>query len=141
MDFKFCTALSCVIKYQPTPKALLHYVDLFDQGKSIDQIWGGIFNVFSTYPSGTYAHLSDAFSSKRSTLFGLLVALAALTMACIGVFFTAMDQTVVVTALPPIVTDLNIGATKLDHAAWISVGNRWKSKCQKTGIICHWSTS
>jgi MFS family permease len=40
-------------------------------------------------------------------------------MACIGVFFTAMDQTVVVTALPPIVTDLNIGATKLDHAAWI----------------------
>jgi MFS family permease len=47
------------------------------------------------------------------------VALAALTMACIGVFFTAMDQTVVVTALPPIVTDLNIGATKLDHAAWI----------------------
>ena len=47
------------------------------------------------------------------------VALAALTIACIGVFFTAMDQTVVVTALPPIVTDLNIGATKLDHAAWI----------------------
>ena len=31
-------------------------------------------------------------------------ALAALTMACVGVFFTAMDQTVVVTALPPIVT-------------------------------------
>src|SRR5438876_3080720 len=46
-------------------------------------------------------------------------ALAALTMACIGVFFTAMDQTVVVTALPPIVNDLNIGLTKLDHAAWI----------------------
>ena len=46
-------------------------------------------------------------------------ALAALTMACIGVFFTAMDQTVVVTALPPIVNDLNIGVTKLDHAAWI----------------------
>ncbi|MFL5592362.1 MAG: MFS transporter [Ktedonobacteraceae bacterium] len=47
------------------------------------------------------------------------VALTALTIACIGVFFTAMDQTVVVTALPPIVTDLNIGLTKLDHAAWI----------------------
>src|SRR5438874_5277439 len=46
-------------------------------------------------------------------------ALAALTMACVGVFFTAMDQTVVVTALPPIVNDLNIGVTKLDHAAWI----------------------
>jgi len=47
------------------------------------------------------------------------VALAALTMACIGVFFTAMDQTVVVTALPPIITNLNIGAVNLDHAAWI----------------------
>ena len=47
------------------------------------------------------------------------VAIAALTMACIGVFFTAMDQTVVVTALPPIINNLNIGATKLDHAAWI----------------------
>ena len=47
------------------------------------------------------------------------VALVALTIACISVFFTAMDQTVVVTALPPIITDLNIGPTKLDHAAWI----------------------
>ena len=47
------------------------------------------------------------------------VALAALTIACISVFFTAMDQTVVVTALPPIINDLGIGATKLDHAAWI----------------------
>src|SRR5438045_8577341 len=47
------------------------------------------------------------------------VALTALTIACIAVFFTAMDQTVVVTALPPIVTDLNIGLTKLDHAGWI----------------------
>ncbi|MFL5703096.1 MAG: MFS transporter, partial [Ktedonobacteraceae bacterium] len=47
------------------------------------------------------------------------VAIAALTMACIGVFFTAMDQTVVVTALPPIINNLNIGVTKLDHAAWI----------------------
>jgi len=47
------------------------------------------------------------------------LALGALTIACIGVFFTAMDQTVVVTALPPIANDLNIGVTKLDHAAWI----------------------
>lgn len=47
------------------------------------------------------------------------VALAALAIACISVFFTAMDQTVVVTALPPIITNLNIGPTKLDHAAWI----------------------
>jgi len=47
------------------------------------------------------------------------VALAALTMACVGVFITALDQTVVVTALPQIVTDLQIPITQLDHAAWI----------------------
>lgn len=47
------------------------------------------------------------------------VALAALTIACIGVFFTALDQTVVVTALPQIVNDLQIPITQLDHAAWI----------------------
>jgi EmrB/QacA subfamily drug resistance transporter len=47
------------------------------------------------------------------------VALAALTIACISVFFTALDQTVVVTALPQIITDLNIPITHLDHAAWI----------------------
>ncbi len=47
------------------------------------------------------------------------VAFAALAVACICVFVTAMDQTVVVTALPPMITDLNIGPMKLDHAAWI----------------------
>jgi MFS family permease len=48
-------------------------------------------------------------------------ALAALTIACIGVFFTALDQTVVVTALPKIISDpgINISFTQLDHAAWI----------------------
>src|SRR5438132_5983613 len=57
--------------------------------------------------------------SRQAQAGGRGVALTALTIACIGVFFTAMDQTVVVTALPPIVTALNIGLTKLDHAAWI----------------------
>jgi len=49
------------------------------------------------------------------------VALAALTIACTGVFFTALDQTVVVTALPKIIADpgINIPFTQLDHAAWI----------------------
>ena len=61
----------------------------------------------------TPAASTQALPGSRS------VALTALTIACIGVFFTAMDQTVVVTALPPIVNDLNIGITKLDHAAWI----------------------
>src|SRR5436853_2910030 len=47
------------------------------------------------------------------------VALAALTIACVGVFFTALDQTVVVTALPQMIVDLHIPITQLDHAAWI----------------------
>ena len=48
-------------------------------------------------------------------------ALAALIIACIGVFITALDQTVVVTALPKIIADpgINIPFTQLDHAAWI----------------------
>lgn len=44
---------------------------------------------------------------------------AALIIACIGVFLTALDQTVVVTALPQVITDLHIPLTQLDHAAWI----------------------
>lgn len=47
------------------------------------------------------------------------VALAALTIACLGVFFTALDQTVVVTALPQVIVDLQIPFTQLDHASWI----------------------
>jgi MFS family permease len=47
------------------------------------------------------------------------VAFAALTLACIAVFFTTLDQTVVVTALPQIITDLHVPITQLDHAAWI----------------------
>src|SRR5579859_1283088 len=48
-------------------------------------------------------------------------ALAAMIVACVGVFLTAMDQTVVVTALTKIIADpgINISFTHLDHAAWI----------------------
>src|SRR5690242_9419088 len=41
------------------------------------------------------------------------MALAALTVACISVFITALDQTVVVTALPQIITNLQIPITQL----------------------------
>ncbi len=46
-------------------------------------------------------------------------ALIALIVACIAVFFTTLDQTVVVTALPQIITDLHVPIVQLDHAAWI----------------------
>src|SRR6266567_5869293 len=50
------------------------------------------------------------------------IALLALLAACSAVFLTALDQTVVVTALPSIINDLQISPTQLDHAAWIVTG-------------------
>src|ERR1700680_786163 len=50
------------------------------------------------------------------------VALLALLTACAAVFLTALDQTVVVTALPQIITDLQIPVVQLDRAAWIISG-------------------
>ena len=49
------------------------------------------------------------------------LAIAALIVACASVFVTSMDETVVVTALPKIISDpgINIPITQLDHAAWI----------------------
>src|SRR5271157_2116157 len=45
--------------------------------------------------------------------------LLAMLAACSAVFLTALDQTVVVTALPKIITDLQIPPEQLDRAAWI----------------------
>src|SRR5215471_19126335 len=52
---------------------------------------------------------------RRAALLAVLVASAA-------VFLTALDQTVVVTALPQIIVDLQIPVTQLDRAAWIISG-------------------
>jgi len=49
-------------------------------------------------------------------------AMLALLTACAAVFLTALDQTVVVTALPRIITDLQIPVLQLDRAAWIVSG-------------------
>ncbi len=48
-------------------------------------------------------------------------ALLAMIVACVAVFLTALDQTVVVTVLPKIIADpgINISFVHLDHAAWI----------------------
>jgi len=70
-------------------------------------------------PQQITSSLKKLTTPAKTNAGGKGVALAALTIACIGVFFTALDQTVVVTALPQIVTDLQIPLTQLDHAAWI----------------------
>jgi MFS family permease len=49
-------------------------------------------------------------------------AFLAMLVACSVVFLTALDQTVVVTALPKIIIDLSITVQQLDRAAWIVSG-------------------
>ena len=43
-------------------------------------------------------------------------------IVCLGVFSTALDQTVVVAALPSVMVDVEIPLTNLDKAAWIVTG-------------------
>src|SRR6266446_858385 len=70
----------------------------------------------------SFKKLKRLTTPTQTTTGGQGIALAALTIACIGVFFTALDQTVVVTALPQIITDLQIPIVQFDHAAWIVSG-------------------
>ena len=51
--------------------------------------------------------------SSQSVILGII---------CIGVFSTALDQTVVVAALPLVMVDLEIPLTDLDKASWIITG-------------------
>ncbi len=75
---------------------------------------------FSTQQiTSSFKRLTTPTPGKTHSAAERRIALAALTVACIGVFFTALDQTVVVTALPQIILDLHIPITQLDHAAWI----------------------
>jgi MFS family permease len=52
----------------------------------------------------------------------LPAAILALVVACVAVFVTALDQTVVVTALQPIMNDFRMQSTQIDQAAWIVSG-------------------
>ena len=51
--------------------------------------------------------------SSQSVVLGIL---------CLGVISTALDQTVVVAALPLLMEDLEIPLTDLDKASWIITG-------------------
>ena len=53
------------------------------------------------------------FTSVASSESGVLA------IICLGVFSTALDQTVVVAALPGVMVDLEIPLTDLDRASWI----------------------
>ena len=62
-------------------------------------------------------------NAGRSTLASLRSSeTAILAILCLGVFSTALDQTVVVAALPSVMVDLEIPLTDLDRASWIVVG-------------------
>ncbi|MCY4374324.1 MAG: MFS transporter, partial [Spirochaetaceae bacterium] len=51
-----------------------------------------------------------SLGSSQSVVLGII---------CLGVFSTALDQTVVVAALPSVMVDLEIPLTDLDRASWI----------------------
>ena len=55
----------------------------------------------------------NRLGSSQSIVLGIL---------CLGVFSTALDQTVVVAALPRVMVDLEIPLTDLDKASWIITG-------------------
>ena len=55
-------------------------------------------------------HRLTSLGSSQTVVLGIL---------CLGVFSTALDQTVVVAALPSVMVDLEIPLTDLDRAAWI----------------------
>ena len=55
-------------------------------------------------------HRLVSLGSSQSVVLGII---------CLGVFSTALDQTVVVAALPSVMVDLEIPLTDLDRASWI----------------------
>ncbi|HEU5367581.1 MAG TPA: MFS transporter, partial [Ktedonobacterales bacterium] len=63
--------------------------------------------------------MSENTGSGRA---GRSAATLALIVACVAVFITALDQTVVVTALQPIMNDLQVPSEQIDQAAWIVSG-------------------
>lgn len=70
-----------------------------------------------TFRKGIGQERDDSLSRS----YGRNAAMLAMVAACVAVFLTALDQTVVVTALPQITQDLGI-SLQLDRAAWVISG-------------------
>ena len=51
-----------------------------------------------------------------------------LSIIGLGAFVTALDQTVVVTALPSVMLDLKIPITELNRASWIITPISWATQ-------------
>ncbi len=64
-------------------------------------------------PSGSEAGTADPEAAREYSTW------AVLTIAGLGAFIAALDQTVVVTALPSVMLDLKIPITELDRVSWI----------------------
>lgn len=58
----------------------------------------------------------------RSNRVRFLSPYAMLAVVCTGVFVAALDQTMVITALPGIMADIRLPLSKLDQASWIITG-------------------
>src|SRR5437868_2147211 len=63
--------------------------------------------------------MSPSSAPARGTPTGLRAAQLVLPALAAGVFLGGLDQTVVVTALPSMILDLDVPFTRLDQAAWI----------------------
>jgi EmrB/QacA subfamily drug resistance transporter len=104
-----------------TPRALVGAVPSVGSLEEEDQTWPDFPAVAGVLrqspPNALPSKILGAPSKKYNRR-----AIAALTVACVGVFFTALDQTVVVTALPSMFPDLQLSFTQLDRAAWIVSG-------------------
>ena len=68
---------------------------------------------------GKMSALSVAGKDSKPRALSNSAALLAMLAACGAVFLTALDQTVVVTVLPSMTTDLQIPLQQLDRLAWI----------------------
>lgn len=73
--------------------------------------------MLSIYPKGNRMRIAPEGPPQRNLPHNLI-----LFTVCIGIFFAALDQTVIYGAMADMMQDLHLPVTKLDQAAWIVTG-------------------